>query len=106
MPAQCREASYWRENNRKLDFDFASVFPFHVLLGHDDWLKFMNSWTLLIVCANVHWPVSRDKGAFLEFCTPPTAIPENKGNQKMEIQFFSMENNRMLTSFGKKLVTL
>ena len=34
------------------------------------------------------------------------AIPENKGKQKMEIQFFSVENNSMLRSFGKKLVTL
>ena len=34
------------------------------------------------------------------------AIPENRGKQKMEIQFFSAENNSMSTSFGKKLVTL
>ncbi len=34
------------------------------------------------------------------------AIPENWGFQKMEIQFFSAENNSMWTSFGKKLVTL
>ncbi len=34
------------------------------------------------------------------------AIPENRGKQKMEIQFFSIENNSMSTSFGKKLVTL
>ncbi len=35
------------------------------------------------------------------------AIPENRGFQKMEIQFFfSTENNSISTSFGKKLVTL
>ncbi len=31
------------------------------------------------------------------------AIPENRGFQKMEILFFSAENNSMWTSFGKKL---
>ncbi len=36
----------------------------------------------------------------------PQAIPENKGIQKMEIQFFSVENNSMWTSFSKKFVTL
>ena len=34
------------------------------------------------------------------------AMPENGGFQKIEIQFFSTENNSMSTSFGKKLVTL
>ena len=34
------------------------------------------------------------------------AIPENRGIQKMEIQFSSIENYSMSTSFGKKLVTL
>ena len=36
------------------------------------------------------------------------AIPENRGIQKMEIEFFflSVENNSMSTSFGKKLGTL
>ncbi len=34
------------------------------------------------------------------------AIPKNRGIQKMEIQFFSAENNSMSTSFGKKFVTL
>ena len=33
------------------------------------------------------------------------AIPKNRGIQKMEIQFFTAENNKMLMSFGKKLVT-
>ena len=35
-----------------------------------------------------------------------SAKPENRGIQKMEIQFFSAENNSMLISFGNKLVTL
>ncbi len=34
------------------------------------------------------------------------AIPENRGIQKIEIQFFSVENNSMCMSFGKKLDTL
>ncbi len=36
----------------------------------------------------------------------PWAIPENRGFQKMEIQFFSIENNSISTSFSKKFVTL
>ena len=31
------------------------------------------------------------------------AIRENRGNQKMEIQFFPPENNSMSRSYGKKL---
>ncbi len=34
------------------------------------------------------------------------AQPENRGKPKMEIQFFSVQNNSMSISFGKKLVTL
>ncbi len=36
----------------------------------------------------------------------PACGPENRGIQKMEIQFLLVENNSMLMSFGKKLVTV
>ena len=93
------------------------------------WMCFNLEWTRLTTCTGYNSgcpPLWFMKGHFhqqaLPFsrCCPHNnkmgplqqrtmvmpAIPENKGKQKMEIQFFSVENNSMWMSFGKKLVTV
>ncbi len=52
---------------------------------------------------NSSQPIALHTHSCLTKCT--WAIPENRGIQKIETQFFSVENKNILTSCGKKLVT-